>query len=108
MDRLRRDIERLKTRKRQGRLFDGTERLSEIEQSIEEREKELQRRRIHYEEIREQLGRERSRILNHLLPARFTLAGGAQVFPVAVEIRLPERSIRGSRWSAPARFTMVM
>ena len=108
MDRLRRDIERLKTRKRQGRLFDGTERLSEIEQSIEEREKELQRRRIHYEEIREQLGRERSRILNHLLPARFTLAGGVQVFPVAVEIRLPERSIRGSRWSAPARFTMVM
>ena len=108
MDRLRRDIERLKTRKRQGRLFDGTERLSEIEQSIEEREKELQRRRIHYEEIREQLGRERSRILNHLLPARFTLAGGAQVFPVAVEIRLPERSIRGSRWSAPAGFTMVM
>jgi hypothetical protein len=30
------------------------------------------------------------------------------VFPVAVEIRLPERSIRGSRWSAPAGFTMVM
>ena len=36
--------------------------------------------------------RERARILDHLLPARFTLAGRAQVFPVAVEIRLPERS----------------
>ena len=94
MARLRRDIERLKNRKRQGRLFDGTERLEEIEQSIEEREKELKRRRTHYEEIREQLGRERTRILDHLLPARFTLAGDAQVFPVAVEIRLPDRSLQ--------------
>ena len=94
MARLRRDIERLKNRKRQGRLFDGTERLEEIEQSIEEREKELKRRRTHYEEIREQLGRERTRILDHLLPARFTLAGDAQVFPVAVEVRLPDRSLQ--------------
>ena len=94
MARLSRELERLKNKKRQGRLFDETERLEEIERSIEEREKELKRRRSHYEEIREQLGRERTRILDRLLPARFTLAGEAQVFPVAVEIRLPERSIR--------------
>ena len=65
-------------------------RTSEIEWSLEETEEELRRRR-HYEEIREQLHRERTRILDRLLPARFALAGAAQVFPVAVEIRLPER-----------------
>ena len=91
MARLRQEIARLETKKRQGRLFDPDEHLTEIEQSIEERTEELNRRRNHYEEIREQLGRERSRILDHLLPARFTLAGDAQVFPVTVEIRLPER-----------------
>ena len=94
MARLSREIERLKNKKRQGQLFDETERLEGIDRSIEEREKELNRRRSHYEEIREQLGRERTRILDRLLPARFTLAGEAQVFPVAVEIRLPERSLR--------------
>lgn len=52
------------------------------------------RRRRHYEEIRDQLQRERERkrMLDHLLPARFALAGQAQVFPVAVEIRLPAPS----------------
>ena len=102
MAQLSREIERLKNKKLQGRLFDETERLEGIERSIEERGKELKRRRSHYEEIREQLGRERTRILDRLLPARFTLAGEAQVFPVAVEIRLPERSFYGRPESAPA------
>ena len=30
-------------------------------------------------------------ILDHLLPARFAMAGDAQAFPVAVEVRLPDR-----------------
>ncbi len=89
--RLAREIEALTDRSAQGRLFDVDERLAELERSIEEKQDELARRRRHYEEIREQLQRERARILDHLLPARFTLAGSAQVFPVAVEIRLPER-----------------
>ena len=88
--RLSREIEQLSLKKRQGGLFDEDERLAEIEQSIQEKEEELKRRRRHYEEIRAQLQRERTRILEHLLPARFTLAGDAQVFPVAVEVRLPE------------------
>ena len=33
--------------------------------------------------------RERERILKHLLPKRYAMAGTAQVFPVAIEIRLP-------------------
>ena len=89
--RLTREIEQLRERGRQGQLFDETERLAEIEQSIEQKQEELTRRRHHYEEIRDQLQRERTRILDHLLPARFAMAGGAQAFPVAVEVRLPDR-----------------
>ena len=88
--RLSREIDGLRERGRQGQLFDETERLAEIEKSIEEKQEELARRR-HYEEIRDQLQRERTRILDHLLPARFAMAGNAQAFPVAVEIRLPVR-----------------
>ena len=89
--RLTREIEQLRERGRQGQLFDETERLTEIEQSIEQKQEELTRRRHHYEEIRDQLQRERTRILDHLLPARFAMAGRAQAFPVALEIRLPDR-----------------
>ena len=71
--------------------LDEDERLAAIEQSLEEKQEELRRRRHHYEEIRGQLQRERTRILDRLLPARFAMAGSAQVFPVAVEIRLPEQ-----------------
>ena len=89
--RLTGEIEQLGNRVRQGQLFDEDERLAAIEQSLEEKQEELRRRRYHYEEIRGQLQRERTRILDRLLPARFAMAGSAQVFPVAVEIRLPEQ-----------------
>ena len=89
--RLTREVEQLRERGRQGQLFDETERLADIERSIEEKQEELTRRRHHYEEIRDQLQRERTRILDHLLPARFAMAGEAQAFPVALENRLPER-----------------
>ena len=88
--RLTREIEQLRERGRQGQLFDETERLADIERSIEEKQEELTRRRHHYEEIRDQLQRERTRILDYLLPARFAMAGSVQAFPVALEIRLPE------------------
>ena len=90
--RLTREVEELNRKSAQGRLFDANEQLAELERSIEEKQQELARRRGHYEEIREQLQRERTRILDHMLPARFMLAGTAQVFPVAVEVRLPERT----------------
>ena len=89
--RLTREIEQLRERGRQGQLFDESERLAEMERSIEEKQEELGRRRNHYEEIRDQLQRERTRILDHLLPKRFAMAGDAQAFPVALEIRLPEQ-----------------
>ena len=90
--RLARELEDLTEKARQRGLFDDDDRLATLERSIEEKQDELARRRRHYEEIRDQLQRERARILDHLLPKRFTLAGEAQVFPVAVEIRLPETS----------------
>ena len=91
IERLTREIEELKERAVQGELFDEAGRLAAIEQSIEEKTEEIDRRRQHYEEIREQLHQERTRILDHLLPKRFAMASEAQVFPVAVEIRLPEQ-----------------
>ena len=90
--RLAREIEDLTEKARQRGLFDEDEHLAALERSIEEKQQELARRRRHYVDLREQLQRERERILEHLLPARFSLAGQAQVFPVAVEVRLPEAS----------------
>ncbi|MEZ5285570.1 MAG: hypothetical protein R2712_12360 [Vicinamibacterales bacterium] len=49
----------------------------------------MQRRRQHYEEIRQQLDKERDRILKHLLPRRHAMSGTARCSPVAMEIRLP-------------------
>lgn len=86
---LEREIAEHKRDREQGRLFDHQARLDELERSIELKEQEQQRRQLHYEEVREQLTRERERIMNLLLPKRFALQGQAQVFPVAVEVRFP-------------------
>ena len=91
IERLTREIEELNRRGAQGELFDEAGRLAAIEQSIEEKKEEIARRRQHYEEIREQLQHERRRILDQLLPKRFAMASVARIFPVAVEIRLPEQ-----------------
>ena len=95
--RLEREIGELKVKREQGRLFDEAGILDQLDRSIQEKEQEIERRRGHYEEIRNQLRRERSRILNRLLPARFRLAGNARVFPVTAEVRLPESGMRGGR-----------
>ena len=91
LTRLESEIEKLGVQRARGWLFDQEERLAEIERSIEEKQEEIKRRRRHYDEIRERLAEERTRTLERLLPARFALADDAQVFPVTVEVRLPER-----------------
>ncbi len=83
------EIGRLKKEKEQGLLFDGSLQLDELDRSIQAKEEELRRRRGHYEELREQLKIERERVITRIIPRRFALRGDAQVFPVAVEIRLP-------------------
>ncbi len=88
--RLEKEIDALKLERSQGALFDQDRRLEEIDRSIAEKQEEIRRRRAHYEELREQLQRERDRVLRYTIPKRYTLRGKASVFPVAVEIRLPE------------------
>jgi len=86
---LQRDIDKLKVDRAQGRLFESQHALDDLERSVEAKQEELQRRRLHYEEVREQLARERERILDRVIPKRYAMEGEAQVFPVSVEIRFP-------------------
>jgi hypothetical protein len=86
---LEREIVKLKTERQQGLLFDEESRLDAIDRSIEEKREEIARRTRHYEEVRDQLERERERILKHLLPRRHAMSSAAQVFPVSIEVRLP-------------------
>ena len=83
------EIRELEIERRRGQLFDEEARLAELVSSQKGKEEELQRRRTHYELLRQQLSRERARVMEHLLPHRYALRGHVQVFPVAVEIRLP-------------------
>ena len=87
---LEREIANLKGERQQGLLFDEAARLDAIDRSIGEKQEEIARRTRHYEEVRAQLERERERILKHLLPRRHAMSAAAQVFPVSIEVRLPE------------------
>lgn len=87
---LEKDIAKLKKQRMQGVLFDNESFMENLERSIQMKQEEIDRRQKHYDEVRQQLSRERERIMKHLLPRRYALKGSAQVFPVAIEIRLPE------------------
>ena len=89
LERLERELAKLDSDRRRGWLFHQEERLAEVERSQEEKQKELDRIRGRYEELREQLGTEHARIVGRLLPGRHALAGEVQAFPVTVEVRLP-------------------
>jgi len=89
LSKLEREIVDLETQRSQGVLFDEEDQLEKIAVSIEEKQTEIERRRRNYEEVREQLERERDRITKYLLPCRYAMAGEAHVFPVCVEIRIP-------------------
>jgi superfamily II DNA or RNA helicase len=86
---LEREIEKLKNDRKQGMLFEEAQRLHDIDRSIEEKRAEIERRTRHHTEVKEQLDRERDRILKFLLPKRYAMTGPAQVFPVSIEVRLP-------------------
>jgi hypothetical protein len=93
---LEREVEKLKAERAQGQLFEEADRVERIDRSIEDKQEEIARRTRHYEEVREQLERERERVLKHLLPRRHAMSGEAQVFPISVEVRLPETRESGS------------
>lgn len=88
LEKLEREIGKLKRERQQGLLFEGQNRLDEIDRSIEQKQEELKRRRSHYEEVRGQLERERTRVLERLLPRRHAMPAAAQIFPVTLEVRL--------------------
>ena len=88
--RLEREIEALKSLRTQRLPLGEALQLEAIDRSIEEKQAEIARRTRHCEEVRAQLERERERVLRHLLPRRHAMPTSAQVFPVTVELRLPE------------------
>jgi superfamily II DNA or RNA helicase len=89
MKRLEREIGDLRIRRQQGLLFDEQNAFDELDRGIEQKEEELKRRTYHYEDLRQQLTRERQRIVAELIPRRYALRGTAQIMPVAVEILFP-------------------
>lgn len=89
LGKLEREIDRLKQMRDQGMLFEQEAFLDDIDRKIELKQEELQRRKLHYEEVRQQLAVERERVIKRMLPRRFTMEGTAQVFAVGIEIRLP-------------------
>ena len=89
IQRLEREIDKLRREQQQRLLFDQRRDLERIAGSIQEKQREIEHRRRHYEDAREQLERERRRIVDRLLPKRHALAGKAKAFPVAIEVRLP-------------------
>jgi hypothetical protein len=88
MAKLTREIAELTVEQSQGFLFDPDGRFAAIQRTMEEKQAELARRESHHREVREQLERERERILKHVLPKRHGMASSAQVFPVTIEVRL--------------------
>jgi hypothetical protein len=89
-----------KLEKERDRLIDDLRQLTLIEidrraqeDRLQDLEAELQRRSSHFMGLLSRLKTEQDRTLSHVLPKRYQLRHSAQVFPVAVEVRLP-RSAR--------------
>ena len=75
-------------------LFDDVrarqlEERATLEKRIRDIEEELIRRRRHFQDLLDRLRVEQARVIEGMLPRRHALQGEVQVFPVAVEIRLP-------------------
>lgn len=79
-EKLLRDMQQLK-------LFAADQRSQE--EKLRDIEEEQQRREKHYDDLLKFLEQEQDRVMNRVLKSRYQLRGEAQVFPVTVEIRLP-------------------
>ncbi len=87
LQRLERELDELREEEG-GLLFDPDGYAARLRVSAEEKQAELARIKRHTQDLREQLQRERDRVMNQLLPRRYALRGEAQCLPVSVEIRL--------------------
>lgn len=88
IEKLKREIEEHRATHLQYALFEDADERAERE--LRDLQDELKRRQSQFGDLLIRLQDEKERILEHVLPGRFTLRGGAQVFPVTIEIRLPE------------------
>jgi hypothetical protein len=86
--RLKKEVENWQAQARQ--LHFDEDRNAEIRNKLHNLEEELERRTKHDNDMLQYLEREEKRVLETVLPQRFKLRGEVQVFPVAIEIRLPE------------------
>lgn len=87
---LERERDQLLAAMQQRALFGDIER--ERGTKLRDVQEELSRRRERYDELLRQLDVEQARVIERMLPRRHQMRGGAQVFPVAVEVRLPVES----------------
>ncbi len=85
---LERERERLLQEMRQEELF--VERDRQLAERLRNVEEELHRRTTHYQELLELLEKDQARVVERMLPKRYALHGEVRLFPVAVELRLPE------------------
>ena len=88
IEKLKREIEEQRTESLQYSLLEDANGLAE--RKLRDLQDELKRRQGQFGDLLERLKQERDRILQHVVPQRFTLRGAAQVFPITLEIRLPE------------------
>jgi hypothetical protein len=77
-------------RKDAQQLHFDPDRNAAVRAELHDLEEELARRTKHDEDLLKYLEREEKRVLENVLPQKFSLRGEVQVFPVAVEVRLPE------------------
>lgn len=93
----KKEIERLKAQRNElnALLFKdmAEEKEREIDESIEALERYIRDDIAHYNELRAQLDRERERIMNYLIPNRYVIDGSVQIYPVAIEVILPEKGM---------------
>ncbi|MFH1515547.1 MAG: helicase-related protein, partial [bacterium] len=88
IQKLEKEIAKLKADARQLRMFEREEEYKKYD-NIRDKEEELKRRTSHYDDLLEYIKNDYERLVKDILPKRYELQYEAQVFPVTVEIRLP-------------------
>jgi hypothetical protein len=89
INQIERERAQLEKRSKQLALFAADQR--DVERQLANLDEELQRRMHRAGDLLKLLEREKKRIVGELVPARHRVgAGGIQLFPLTVEIRLPE------------------
>ena len=88
LQKLEKERDKLLGEMKQNHLF--VEMLRDKEAELANLEDELRRRQERCQELLEYLKEEQQRVTEFVLPRRHSLRGEVQIFPVAVEIRLPE------------------